>query len=215
MGLELREQDPRGDRFNAVAQAVLFSLVGCIVGLVAAGLLVGMSHPVGWLITALGASIGAIPMARWQRNRNATGHIDLFDIEPELRPLLLRAATAADRIERAAATAPDGPVAEILDENHRAALGHVKIVEHDARVGGIATKADLLRLCHQLDELAKTSERLLHAALEAQPTVLNALTERTELVRRALGQPELDADAGTIEGSGGHDHVDRDATNDR
>ena len=40
VSLDLREQDPRGARFDAIAQSVLFALVGCIVGLVAAGLLV-------------------------------------------------------------------------------------------------------------------------------------------------------------------------------
>ncbi len=182
---DLREQDPDAARFNAIAQSVLFALVGCIVGFVAAGLLVGTSGPIGWLIIGIGTSAGAIPIVRWARNRH-TDQLELFDIEPSLRPLLLRAAAAAHRIERTATTAPEGAVSELLDDNHRSALAHVKLLEHEARSGGLPCKADILRTCHQLDDLADTSERLLQTALGSQPTVLNALTERTALVNDAL-----------------------------
>ncbi len=216
VSLDLREQDPRGARFDAIAQSVLFALVGCIVGLVAAGLLVGMSEPAGWLIIAAGISTGIVPVARWLRDRRTIDHLDLYDIDRSLRPLLLRAASAADRIERAATTAPSGPVGELLDENHRSALAHVKLLEHDARSGGVTCRPEILGVCHQLDELAATSEQLLHTALEAQPTVLNALTEHTALVNETLALgAQLDQEAvdGSSEELDGRDREDRDATN--
>lgn len=225
MSLDLREQDPDGAKFNAIAQAVLFALVGCIVGFVAAGVLVGREEPVGWLIVAAATSAGAIPIVRWARDRRAIDHLDLFDIDRSLRPLLKRAAVAADRIERAATTAPDGAVSELLDENHHSALAHIKLLEHDARNGGLTCQPEILRVCHQLDELAATSEKLLHAALESQPTVLNALIERTALIHEVLTHEEpvveglanetLAYGDGSSEGSDGRDHEDRDATNDR
>ena len=187
MSFDLREQDPDAARFNAIAQSVLFALVGCIVGFVAAGLLVGTGDPVGWLIIGTGTAAGVIPIVHWVRDRH-TDQLELFDIDRSLRPLLLRAAASADRIERAATTAPEGAVSELLDENYRSALAHVKLLEHDARTGGLARKPEMLRACHQLDELAETSERLLQTALGSQPTVLNALTERTALVNEALAQ---------------------------
>lgn len=223
MSLDLREQDPDGAKFNAIAQSVLLALVGCIVGFVAAGALVGRGEPVGWLIVAAATTAGAIPIVRWARDQRAVDHLDLFDIDRSLRPLLKRAAVAADRIERAATTAPEGAIGELLDENHRSALAHIKLMEHDARNGGLTCQPEILRVCHQLDELAATSERLLHTALESQPTVLNALIERTALVHEVLmhegqvnetlahGDGGID---GTSEGLDGHDREDRDATND-
>jgi len=211
VSFNLREQDPDAARFNAIAQSVLFALIGCIVGFVAAGLLVGTSNPVGWLIIGTGTAAGVIPIVRWARDRHAD-QLELFDIDRSLRPLLLRAAAAADRIERTATTAHGGPVSDLLDDNHRSALAHVKLLEHDARSGGLARKPELLQSCQQLDDLADVSERLLQTALRSQPTVLDALIERTALVNDALGKQALDP---PIELSDDGGHVDRDATNDR
>jgi len=194
VSFDLREQDPKGARFDAIAQSVLFGLVGCIVGFVAAGLLVGVGNPAGWLIIVGGTSAGAAPLIQWARDRRNLEHLDLFDIDQPLRPLLLRAAAAADRIERAASTAPNGPVRELLEENHHSARAHVKLMEHDARGAGVAHHQEMLRICHQLDELAATSERLLETTLRSQPTVLNALTERTALVTDALAAEAPDAE---------------------
>jgi len=211
VSFDLREQDPESVRFNAIAQAVLFALVGCIVGFVAAGLVVGAGEPVGWLIIGLGTAAGVIPIIRWKRSRQ-TDQLELFGIERSLRPLLLRSAAATDRIERAALTAPEGPVSELLAENHRTALAHVKLLEQDARTGGLTRKPEMLRTCHQLDELADTSEQLLQTALEAQPTVLNSLIERTALVTEALeGRRAAEDLASEASDEDGRAH--RDATN--
>lgn len=226
MTLDFREEDPKAARFNAITQSILFALVGCIVGFVAAETLVGIGEPAGWLIVASATAAGAFPIVQWARRER--GHAELFDIDASLRPLVLRAASTAERIERTTAAAPAGPVAELLDENHHSALAHVKLLEHDARVGGAARKPEILSVCQQLDKLATESERLLHTALKAQPTVLHALTERTALVNDALlGELLLDdvslgevplgdltPDRGTSEASGEGDHADRGATND-
>ena len=213
MSLDLREQDPGSARFNAVSLTVVLSLLGCIVGFVSAGLLFGDSALSRWAFVVFGATIGGIPLAQWRRNERLRPHVDLFGIEPSLQPLLRRAAEATDRIERAATTAAPGPVADVIDENHRSALAHVKLLGDDARRAGPAYRTELLRQCHQLEQLAGSSERLLHRSLEAQPTVLNALTERTELIREALQRHEL-ANPEVSAGSDERDHEDRDATND-
>lgn len=218
MSLDLREQDPNSARFNAIAQAVLIALVGCIVGFVAAGLLVGMNGPTGWLIVAAGASAGLVPIAQWMRDQRAPDHLDLFDIDESLRPLLVRAAAAADRIQRSAFAAPAGPIAGLLDENHCSALAHVRILEADARRSGAQRRSEMLRICHQLDELADISEDLLRTSLQSQPTVLNTLIERTSLVNETLSGIDL-TDEGrsttSTEASGEPDREDRDATNGR
>lgn len=168
-------------------------MIGCILGFVAAGLLVETGAPGRWPIIGAGAAIGVIPLVRWARDRrNADRRLDLHDVDPSLRPLLLRAVASAERVERAAATAPAGPVAELLDENRRSAEANVKLLEHEARAGGVAHKPELERVCHQLDELAMTSEQLLHTALGAQSQSLTTLTERTSLVNDALAHDQPD-----------------------
>lgn len=213
MGLSAREQDPGSARFNAIAVAVLLSLIGCIVGFVSAGLLFDSSLMARWILGLLGASVGSVPLMQWRRDQRSSEHVDLYGVDPQLRPVLRRAVDTTERISRAAATSPPGPVADVLDENHRSALAHVRLLAIDARQAGSTYRSELLRQCHQLDELARTSESLLHAALEAQPTVLNALTERTELIRRAL--TESDPERGLSATSDERDLEDRDATNDR
>lgn len=175
---------------------MLFSLVGCIVGFVAAGLLVGTTGPAGWLVIGGCSAAGATPLVRWIRERRrAEQQLELFDIEASLRPLLLRAAGAVSRIEQAAATAPSGPVADLLGENHRSALEHLKQTERVARVGGTPRSSDVLEVCNQLDELAATSEQLVRTTLEARPTQLTKLTARTALVNEALANDSLSNDS--------------------
>lgn len=193
VSFDLREQDPNGARFNAVAQSALFTMVGCILGFVAAGILFDSGSPGRWLIVGACTCIGLVPLIRWARDRRNDDHrLDLHDVDPLLRPALLRAAGSADRVERAAASAPDGPVAELLQENRRSALANVKLLEHEARAGGAAHKPQLERVCRQLDELALTSEQLARTALEAQPRGLHTLTERTALVNEALTKDQAD-----------------------
>lgn len=186
MSLDLREQDPAAARFNAVAQAVLFSLVGGVVGLVAAGLLTGTGRPLGWLIVAVCTAAGAAPLVRWLVDRHRTDHLELYGIDRSLRPLLVRAAASTDAIEQAALAAPDGLITEQLFENHVVALSHLRLMECDAHRSGVVSRQDLLRLCHQLDELAVASQQLAGTALDAVPTVLGSMTERTQLIEQAL-----------------------------
>lgn len=197
VSLDLREQDPAAARFNAVAQAVVFSLIGGVVGLVTAGLLTGTGRPLGWAIVAVCTALGAAPLVRWLIERNRADHVDLYAIDRSLHPLLVRAAAAADRIEQAALAAPEGPVSEQLFENHAAALSHLRLMEDDARRTGPASRQGLLQLCHQLDELATASQRLSGNAVTALPTMLGSLTERTMLIEEALNeQVEQDPSAG-------------------
>jgi len=210
VSVDLREQDPASAAFNAVTQGVLFALVGCILGLVAAGLLVGRGQPLGWLIVLACMSAGAVPLVRWLRDRRRPDHLDLFGIDRRLRPDLIAAAVAADRIERAAASAPDGPIAQLLDENHSSALAHLRLMEADARQVGPASRSENLRTVHRLEELASASEHLLSTALLAQPTVLNALVERTMLVDQALAEQSPGPTAVSVE----PDPADPGATND-
>lgn len=202
MSLDLREQDPAGLRFNAVGQAVVFTLVGAVVGIVAAELLTGTAHPVGWAIIVVFALVGAVPLLRWYVDRRHD-HLDLYGIDRNLRPLLVRAARAVDRIERAADTAPDGAVADQLFENHAIALAHLRLMESDARGAGVAGRQGLLQLCHQLEQLAEASNHLASTALTALPTVLGGLAERTQLMDRALSaeldEPDLE-DRGATSG---------------
>lgn len=211
VSLDLREKDPAAATFTALTQGVLFALVGCILGIVAAGLLVGRGQPIGWLIVFVGMSSGAVPLFRLLRDRRRSDHLDLFGIERPLRPNLEAAAVAVDRIERTAASAPDGPIAELLDENHSAALAHLRLMEADARAAGLASRSEGLRTVHHLEELAVASERLLGTALSTQPSVLNTLVERTALVEQALvEQAELLPTAGLDEPG----RADRGATTD-
>lgn len=191
VSLDLREQDPAAARFNAVAQAVVFTLIGAVVGLVAAGLLTGTTQPAGWLIIAACTDAGAVPVARWIIDSRRHDHLDLYGIERSLRPLLVRATSAANAIELAASAAPDGPISEQLAENHATALSHLRLMESDARASGLASRQGLLQLCHQLDELADASQELSNTALASLPTVLGALTERTRLIKQTLDEPGL------------------------
>lgn len=198
VSLDLREQDPAAARFNAVAQAVVFSLIGGVVGLVTAGLLTGTGRPLGWLIVAACTAVGAAPLVRWMLDAHRTDHVDLYGIDRTLQPLLIRAVAAADAIEQAALAAPDGPISDQLTENHVSALSQLRLMECDARESGLASRQGLLQLCHQLDELAEASQRLSGSALNNLPTVLSSLTERTLLMDQALSEqssadhPELD-----------------------
>jgi hypothetical protein len=155
-------------------------------------------------------SAGAIPLVRWLRDRRSADHLDLFGIDRSLRADLVTAAAVTDRIERAAVSAPEGPIATLLDENHASALAHLRLMETDARQAGPACRSENLRTLHRLEELAAASEHLLSTALVAQPTVLNALIERTRLVEEALADQTLASSAE----SGEPDRVDPGATND-
>jgi len=190
VSLDLREQDPAAARFNAVAQAVMFTLLGGIVGLIAAGLLTGTDQPAGWVIVAACTGAGASPIARWAIQRRHE-HVDLYGIHSAIRPLLERGARAVNTIEQAASSAPEGPVSDQLFENHATAVGHLHLMESDARRSGLGSRQGLLQLCHQLDELADASQRLANASLAALPTVLRGLTERTMLIERALTEDSL------------------------
>ena len=190
MSLDLREQDPAALRFNAVSQAVVFTLIGAVVGIVAAEIVTGTSDPVGWAVIVGCTAAGAVPLVRWLLQRRHD-HLDLYGIDRRLRPLLVRAAESVMLIEEAASAAPDGPVAVQLHENHLTALSHLKLMESDARRSAAASRQGLLQLCHQLDQLALASQRLSSTALTALPSVLGSLTERTQLVERALSE-ELD-----------------------
>ncbi len=212
VSLDLREQDPAAATFTAVTQGVLFTLVGCILGIVAAGLLVGRGQPVGWLIVVVFMSAGAVPLLRWARDRHGSDHLELFGIDRPLRPDLIAAAAATDRIERTASSAPDGPIAELLDENHSAALAHLRLMEADARSAGLASRSESLRTVNRLEELAVASERLLGTALSTQPSVLNTLVQRTMLVEQALVEQDAPASTATLDGLG---RVDPGATTDR
>lgn len=192
VSLDLREQDPAAARFNAFAQAVLFSLIGGVVGLITAGLLTGTGRPLGWTIVAVCTALGGVPLARWLVDRHRTDHVDLYGIDRSLRQLLVRAAASADAIEQAALAAPDGPISEQLFENHRSAVSHLHLMECDARRSGIASRQGLLQVCHQLDELAAASQRLAGTALAALPTVLGSLTERTLLIDQILNEQSVD-----------------------
>lgn len=191
MSLDLREQDPDAARFNALTQSVLFCLVGGAVGLVANGLLFGTSDPARWIVVALGACVGAVPLIRWLLDQRRTDRLDLFGIDRSLRPLLERAASAVDVIEQAGHAAPEGAISDQLTENHQTALRHLRLMEADARQSGQASRQGLLQLCHQLDELGAASKRLSAAAVTALPSVLGSLTERTELLERALHETSL------------------------
>ncbi len=186
VSLDLRGQDPDAARFNALTQAVLLCLVGGAVALVANGLLFGTADPSRWLVVAVGAAAGAVPLVRWHLDRRRSDHLDLFGIERSLRPLLVRAAVSIDAVEEAGHAAPDGPIRDQLRENHRTALRHLRLMEADARQSGSASRQGLLQLCQQIDDLAAASQRLSAAAVSALPSVLSAHTERTILLEQTL-----------------------------
>ncbi len=197
---------------------MLFCLVGGAVGLVANGLLFGTSDPSRWVVVAVCASVGTVPLLRWRLDRRRVDHLDLFGIDRSLRPLLERAAAAADAIEQAGHAAPDGAIRDQLAENHSTALRHLRLMESDARQSGHASRQGLLQLCHQLDELAAASGRLSAAAVTALPSVLGSLTERTTLLERALRETSSNEQLGSGEaaitaGSAWPDLEDPDATN--
>ena len=83
-------------------------------------------------------------------------------------------------------------------------------MEADARQVGPASRSENLRTVHRLEELASASEHLLSTALLAQPTVLNALVERTMLVDQALAEQSPGPTAVSVE----PDPADPGATND-
>lgn len=201
MALVISTRDPAADRFAALLQTAIFSPLGMLVGLIAAGLVASWSTLLGWLIVVIATAMGLIPLLIWRFSRQRPDHISVWDLNSTGRRIIGAAGESVRRIETAMAGLDEGPAADHLDLAHRVAIEYVRAIgaacrapAGEQRIGaGAPRTAEIESISRALVELADEAEALARAARPKAPVRLRELTEQTRLIRHALEeQIELD-----------------------
>jgi hypothetical protein len=193
--------DPRFDRFDAIAWSVVWAALGATAAVVTSVALDWTGSGAGWVLLALALPMAVLPLLRWRLRARPVRRLPVGHLDDTWRGIVARAAAATTRLEHLAASTPPGPVADHVATLTATAERHLQAL-HDAACGVAelepTTRAvlwgDARRTAQRLEELAGAAEQLRDVQqrqLGLDP--LGELVEVTAEFARALGAPALGA----------------------
>lgn len=196
--------DPDLDGAQLIVRTTALVLVATLSAAIVMSLLSLATTPVGWVVTAAAALLGAVvPWAHQRHQRRSTRSLALGELAPRWAAQVNRAASQAAHLRQFAERAPDGPVAEHLHRLAEIADDYVLLL-HEAAVNANAATvrgdppgdcrpddpglgADMATMNGELAELLEAAERLRAAQQrQLEPSPLAALTAQTDRLAVSL-----------------------------